>query len=390
MATDSRDIEVSAVMPCLNEEETIATCVRKALQCFETLGVRGEVVIGDNGSTDRSAHIAESLGARVVYEPVKGYGKALEAAIKAARGRYCIMADADDSYDWSDMQRFIEKLREGYDLVMGTRLKGKILPGAMPPLHRFFGNPFLSGTMNIFFRTGVSDAYCGFRGFSREAFDRMNLSALGMEFAIEMVIKASNKKMKITEIPVTLHKDGRSRPPHLRSFRDGWRTLRLLLFFAPDYLYVIPGALFFLLGGSLQALLLRGPVVLAGHYLGVHWLALGCLFSMLGLQILSLGAFAKAFAMNDSFEMSGPVFTKLLNWFTLEVGMIIGAAMIWLGVLADLAIFATWIARDMGHLGSTHAVFVATTVIALGVQVVFSSFFLGMFQLSSSKGSQSS
>jgi hypothetical protein len=205
-----------------------------------------------------------------------------------------------------------------------------------------------------------------------------------------MVIKASNRKMAIAEIPVTLHKDGRSRPPHLRSFRDGWRTLRLLLFYAPDYLYVIPGALFFVLGVVLQGLLLRGPVVVGGHYMGVHWLALGCLFSMLGLQILSLGAFAKAFAMNDSFEMSGPVFTKILDWFTLEMGMVIGASMIWLGTLADIAIFATWIARDRGYLGSTHAVFVATTVIALGVQVVFSSFFLGMFKLSSARNTKSS
>lgn len=390
MATDDQDIEVSAIMPCLNEEETIAVCIRKAFQCFAALGVRGEVVVGDNGSTDRSAQIAESLGARVVHEPVKGYGKALEAAIRASRGRYCIMADCDDSYDWSDMQRFIEKLREGYDLVMGTRLRGKILPGAMPPLHRFFGNPFLSGTMNLFFRTGVTDAYCGFRGFSRQAFDRMSLNSVGMEFAIEMVIKASNKKMRIAEIPVTLHKDGRSRPPHLRSFRDGWRTLRLLLFYAPDYLYVIPGGLLFVLGVVLQALLLRGPAVVLGRYLGVHWLALGCLFSMLGFQILSLGAFAKAFAMNDSFEMGGPVFTRLVDWFTLEMGMVIGASMIWLGLLTDLAILTTWIARDMGYLGSTHAVFVATTAIALGVQVVFSSFFLGMFKLSSAKGSQSS
>jgi len=384
MSALDQDIEVSAIMPCLNEEETLASCIEKAINCFAALGIRGEVVVGDNGSIDRSVEIAESLGARVVIEPHKGYGAVLNTAIQSARGRYCIMADGDDSYDWSAMGPFIEKLREGYDLVMGTRLKGTILPGAMPALHRFFGNPFLSGAMNLFFRTGVSDAYCGMRGFSRTAFDKLSVQAVGMEFAIEMIIKASNQKMRITEVPITLYQDGRSRPPHLRSFRDGWRTLRLLLFYAPDYLYLIPGALFFLTGAVLQALLLRGPIVVHGSYMGVHWLALGCLLSMLGFQILSLGAFAKAIAMDDSFEMSGRVFSRLLNWFTVEAGLIVGAAMIWIGLMADVAILTTWLARDMGHLGSTHAVFVATTVIAIGFQVVFSSFFLGMFKLHSS------
>jgi glycosyltransferase involved in cell wall biosynthesis len=390
MSVQDHDIEVTAIMPCLDEEETIASCIGKAINCFAALGIRGEVIVGDNGSSDRSAEIAESLGARVVHEPVKGYGAALKAAVNAARGRYCIMADCDDSYDWSAMGPFVEKLREGYDLVMGTRLKGTILPGAMPALHRFFGNPFLSGTMNLFFRTGVSDAYCGMRGFSKQAFERLNLRAVGMEFAIEMVVKASNKRMRITEVPITLHVDGRSRAPHLRSFRDGWRTLRLLLFYAPDYLYLIPGALFLVVGAGLQALLLRGPAIVHGFYVGVHWLALGCLLSILGVQILSLGAFAKAFAMNDSFDMSGRVFSRLLNWFTLEAGIVVGGMMIWLGLMADIAILTTWLARDMGYLGSTHAVFVATTVIAIGFQVVFSSFFLGMFKLHAAGGSNDS
>jgi glycosyltransferase involved in cell wall biosynthesis len=378
------NIEVSAIMPCLNEEQTIARCIEKAFTCFATLGVRGEVVVGDNGSTDRSAQIAQSLGARVVQESRQGYGLVLKAAIEAASGKYCIMADCDDSYDWGAMGPFIEKLREGCDLVMGTRLKGGILSDAMPPLHQYFGNPFLSGVMNLFFRTGASDAYCGMRGFSRAAYDKMNLQAEGMEFAIEMIIKASNKKMRITEVPVTLYPDGRSRPPHLRSFRDGWRTLRLLLFYAPDFFYVAPGSLLFLSGVALQALLLFGPVKINGVYLGVHWLALGCLFSLLGFQILSLGAFAKAFAMNESFEMRGEIFSRLMNWFTLEAGIVIGAAMMCVGLLVDVAILATWLVRDMGPLGSTHAVFVATTVIALGFQVIFSSFFLGMFRIGTS------
>lgn len=381
MSERLQEIEVSAVMPCLNEEETLGTCIRKAFDCFAALGVAGEVVVGDNGSTDRSVEIAKSLGARVVHQPVKGYGAALQAAIGAARGRYCIMADCDDSYDWSDMGRFIEKLREGNDLVMGTRLKGTIIPGAMPPLHRYLGNPVLSGLMNVFFRTGVSDAHCGMRGFAKAAYERMNLTTSGMEFATEMVVKASKGRMRITEIPITLYPDGRSRAPHLRSFRDGWRHLRFMLFHAPDYLYIIPGFSLFGLGGLLQMLLLTGPATVLGFHLGIHWLALGCLCSLLGFQILSLGASAKAFAMNRSFEMSGKLFKTILNWFSLEAGLVIGSVMVLLGFAADFAIVAVWLYRRMGPLASTHTVFVATTAIALGFQIIFSSFFLSLFLL---------
>lgn len=372
-------------MPCLNEEATIGLCIDKAMTSFDALGVRGEVVVGDNGSTDGSAQIAESRGAKVVHEPARGYGKALRAAIGASRGRYCIMADCDDSYDWGMISPFIEKLREGYDLVMGTRLKGTILPGAMPTLHRWFGNPFLSGLMNLFFRTGVSDAYCGMRGFTRDAYESLELQSRGMEFAMEMVVKAANKNLKIAEVPITLHVDGRSRPPHLRSFRDGWRTLRLLLFHAPDYLYVLPGALLFAAGCCLQALLLTGPAVVGGFYMGVHWLALGCLFTLVGFEVFAIGAFAKALAMDSSFDMGGRFFRRFLDWFSLEAGVVVGAVLIWLGLLADVAILATWLARDMGAMGTTHVVFVATTTMALGVQMVFSSFFLGMLRLNSAE-----
>jgi glycosyltransferase involved in cell wall biosynthesis len=379
MTQSDQEIEVSAVMPCLNEEQTVGDCIKKALDCFEKLGIEAEVVVGDNGSTDRSVEIARSMGARVVHQPVKGYGAALQAAINGARGRYCIMADCDDSYDWSAMGPFIEKLREGHDLVMGTRLKGTILPGAMPILHRYLGNPVLSGIMNVFFHTGVSDAHCGMRGFSKAAYERMKLTTLGMEFATEMVVKASGQGMRITEIPVTLHPDGRSRPPHLRSFRDGWRHLRFMLLFAPDYLYIVPGVLVFVIGAVLQYLLLKEPVTILGVYLGIHWLALGCLLSLLGFQILSLGAFAKAFSMNKSFEMSGRLFSKLLNWFSLEAGIVLGLIMVILGIVADLSILFVWFYRGMGEMGSVHTAFVATTVIALGIQIIFSSFLLSLF-----------
>lgn len=385
MSYVDHDIEVSAIMPCLNEKETIGRCVEKAINCFAALGVRGEVVVADNGSTDQSAEIARSLGARVVHQPIRGYGAALQAAVEAARGRYCIMADCDDSYDWSAMGPFIEKLRDGHDLVMGTRRKGTIAPGAMRPLHRYFGNPFLSGLMNLFFRTGVSDAHCGMRAFSRESYKQMDLRATGMEFATEMVVKAKNRSMKITEIPVTLYKDGRSCRSHLRSFRDGWRHLRFLLFYAPDYLYIIPGFFLMVLGVFLLSLLLLGPVRVFGHYIGIHWLALGSLMTLVGFQVVSLGAFAKTFAMNESFEMRGPVFMRLVNWLTLEMGVALGFVLILVGLMADIAILVTWLTRGMGEMGSAHTVLVASTVIALGVQIVFSSFFLAMFKLGSPK-----
>ncbi len=379
MKESKNDVEFSAVMPCLNEEQTLATCVNKAFSCFQALGIKGEVVIADNGSTDRSVEIAEALGARVVHQPVKGYGAALQAGIMAARGQYCIMADCDDSYDWSAMEPFIQKLREGYDLVMGSRLRGSILPGAMPPLHRYFGNPVLSGIMNIFFGTGVSDAHCGMRGFSKKAFTKMDPCTTGMEFATEMVVRASNKGLRITEVPITLYPDGRNRPPHLRSFRDGWRHLRFMLFYAPDYLYIVPGILFLGIGAFLQLLLLKEPVTIFGFYMGIHWLGLGCLLALLGVQILFLGAFAKAFAQYLSFEMSGWIFRKLLNWFSLEAGIVTGLALLFLGVSALLAILVVWVMRDMGYLGSIHTVFVAATVTAIGVQIVFSSFLLSLF-----------
>ncbi len=380
MAVEENGIEVSAIMPCLNEEETLGTCIKKAQDCFKALGVRGEVVVGDNGSTDRSVEIAESLGARVIHQPVRGYGAALQAGIEASRGRYCIMGDSDDSYDWSSLEPFIEKLRDGHDLVMGTRLKGRIMPGAMPPLHQYFGNPFLSMLTNLFFKVGISDVYCGMRGFTRAMYDRVRPKSNGMEFAIEMLVKAGNQNADITEVPITLHVDGRSGKPHLRTFRDGWRTVRLLLYYAPDYLYVIPGALLFGLGALLQTLLLLGPIELFGFYMGIHWLALGCLWTLLGFQVLSLGAFAKAFAKSQGFEVNGPIFGRLMNWFTLELGILVGLVLMGLGLAADAAILVTWLARGMGEMGSAHVVFVATTITALGFQIVFSSFFLGMFE----------
>src|SRR5581483_8958811 len=253
-AHESR-IAVSAIIPCLNEEQTLALCIEKAFRAFAELGVQGEVVVADNGSTDRSVEIARNLGARVIHERRKGYGAALLRGISEARGEVIVMADADDSYDWTGIAPFVRKIREGYDLVMGNRFKGGIMDGAMPGLHRYLGNPILSLIARIAFRTPIGDFHCGMRAFTRAAFERMQLKTTGMEFATEMVANASHQGLRIAEIPIVLYPDKRNRPPHLRSFRDGWRHLRFILTYAPDYLYLVPGALLLLPGLCLQALL---------------------------------------------------------------------------------------------------------------------------------------
>ena len=248
-------LALSILMPCLNEAETLAVCVRKAKASLTQSGLRGEVIVADNGSSDGSVQIAEELGARVVHVPEKGYGNALRAGIEAAQGKWIIMGDADDSYDFSDLDRFVEKLQQGYHLVMGCRLPsggGTIMVGAMPWKHRWLGNPVLSWVGRLFFKCPVHDFHCGLRGFSREAYEQMDLRTTGMEFASEMVIKATVKSLRITEVPITLFKDGRSRPPHLRSWRDGWRHLRFMLLFSPTWLFLVPGVLLGLLVGYLE------------------------------------------------------------------------------------------------------------------------------------------
>ena len=257
------EIEVSVVMPCLNEEETIGACIEKAQNTLNELGIQGEIVIADNGSTDTSVEIAERLGARVVHQPLQGYGAAYLAGIAAAAGQYIIMGDSDDTYDFTDLERFITPLRNGYDFVIGNRLKGKILRGAMPPLHRYIGNPVLTGILNLLFRSGISDAHCGMRSFTQEAYQQMELRTTGMEFASEMIIKAIKADLKIEEIPITYYpREGESK---LNSFRDGWRHLRFMLMLSPTYLFLIPGILLFLLGLVGTFALLPGPLQIDSH-----------------------------------------------------------------------------------------------------------------------------
>ncbi len=370
-------LEVSIVLPCLDEAATVGTCVAKARQTLERMGVSGEVVVVDNGSTDDSAAIATAAGARVVSEPRAGYGSALMAGIKAARAPLVIMADADDSYDLTDLDGFVGALRDGADLVMGTRLRGRIEKGAMPVLNRL-GNPLLSGLLNLLFRAGVSDAHCGMRGFTAEAYRRMQLQTTGMDFASEMVIKAALSGMHIREIPITLHRDGRNRPPHLRVFRDGWRHLRFMLLFSPFYLFLLPGMLLMVLGALPLLLLGSGPRAIAGIQFDVHYMALGSLLTILGYQIVSTGFFAKVYSHAARLYTQDRTIDLLLRWFTLERGLVAGGILFAWGFVIDAVILVHWLQTGRGALDALRPAIQASTLMILGTQTIFSSFFLSM------------
>ncbi|RJP75775.1 MAG: glycosyltransferase family 2 protein [Candidatus Zixiibacteriota bacterium] len=322
----AQDLEVSVVMPCLNEEVTVGTCVSKAVDTMKRLGIRGEVVISDNGSTDRSVEIAESLGARVVHQPAKGYGNAYLKGFMEARGRYIIMADSDDSYDLTDLERFIVALRNGADLVMGSRFKGEIKPGAMPPLHRFLGNPVLTRILNLLYGTRISDAHSGMRAFTKDAFERMHLRTEGMEFASEMVIKAAKARLKIAEIPITLYPDGRSRKPHLRSWSDGWRHLRFMLMYDPRHLFSFPGVALQFLGLLLLILFMTNS---AGLLVGM----LGGLAALGGWAAQRFGFYARTHQFTDEFPDWDLPLQRFFQTFSLEKSLIRGVLRTLLGAL---------------------------------------------------------
>ncbi|TMF33652.1 MAG: glycosyltransferase family 2 protein, partial [Chloroflexi bacterium] len=311
-------------MPCLNEVETLATCIQKARLAIDRLGLKAEIVVADNGSTDGSQELARELGARVVDVVRKGYGSALIGGIDATRGELVIMGDADDSYDFSAIRPLVDRLREGHDLVMGNRFAGEIKQGAMVWSHRWVGNPVLTAISRLFFHTPVGDMHCGLRGFRKDAYSKLHLSATGMEFASEMVIKASLQGMKIAEVPVVLSPDGRSRPPHLRTWRDGWRHLRFMLLFSPRWLFLYPGLILFAVGAVLSLVLLPGPVVVAGVRLDIHTLLVAGFLALLGYQLVLFALFTKFFAIRVGFHPPHPVLQSMFRYITLEVGLAVG------------------------------------------------------------------
>lgn len=370
-------IEVSAVMPCLNEAASLAVCIRKARLALDRLDRPGEIVVADNGSADGSVAIAEELGARVVHVAVRGYGAALIGGISAARGDVVVMADADDSYDWSDLGRFVAKLDEGYDLVVGNRFLGGVLPGAMPPLHRYLGNPVLSAIARLVSRAPIGDFHCGMRAFTRSGFGRMALTTSGMELATEMVMNAARNGLRIAEIPVVLHPDKRGRPPHLRSFRDGWRHLRFILMHAPDYLFLVPAVLFLMPGLTLLLLLAGGPVPVAGHFFGPHFLALGIMLTLLGFNTLSFGLQAKLIVAIRHPRLRSRVVDWVRGKHALEFGLLAGGLLAAAGLAVDAVILIRWLTHPLEPMESTvHPAMVATTMVALGMNIIFSAFML--------------
>ena len=371
-------------MPCLNEAETLATCIQKAQRAIAKDGLAAEIIVADNGSTDGSQVIAKELGARVVSVARKGYGSALIGGIDAAHGRFVIMGDADDSYDFTAIAPLIEKLREGYDLVMGNRFLGGIETGAMPWSHRWVGNPALTLISRVFFHTPVGDAHCGLRGFKKEAYERMRLRATGMEFASEMVIKASLKGMRITEVPVVLHPDGRSRPPHLRTWRDGWRHLRFMLLFSPRWLFLYPGLALLVGGLVVSALLVAGPLRIGGVRLDIHTLLVAGFLALVGYQLVLFAVFTKMFAIREGFHPPHPVLQTLLRYIPLEVGLLAGALMALGGLVALVLAVASWQSVGFGNLNPSttmREVIPAVVLLALGTQTIFASFFISILSM---------
>lgn len=378
-------LELSVVMPCLDEAETLEVCISKAQESLRKNGIAGEVIVADNGSSDGSQDIALRLGARLVRVQEKGYGAALQGGIAAARGRFVIMGDADDSYDFTDLMPFVEKLRGGDDLVMGNRFRGGIQARAMPPLHRYLGNPVLTGVGRLFFGSPAGDFHCGLRGFRRDAILGLGLRTTGMEFASEMVVKATLTGLRIGEVPTTLSPDGRSSPPHLRSWRDGWRHLRFLLLYSPRWLFLYPGAGLMLLGLLAGLWLLPGPRTLGNVTFDVHTLLYCAAAVVIGFQSVVFAVFTKSFGMNEGFLPEDPRALRLFDAINLEAGLVVGAALVVLGLGLTAAALSDWGAAAFGPLdpqATLRLVIPGVTALLLGFQTVLSSFFLSVLGLS--------
>jgi glycosyltransferase involved in cell wall biosynthesis len=386
-SAEASSLELSVVMPCLNEADTIAVCIEKAQRALLENNISGEIVVADNGSTDGSQDIALRMGARVVRVEGKGYGNALMGGIAAARGKYVIMGDADDSYDFLEIPRFVEKLREGYDLVQGCRLPwggGNIMPGAMPFLHRWWGNPMFSYMARWWFRAPIHDVYCGLRGFSRPFYDRLDQRCTGMEFATEMIIKSSLYGAKIIEVPISLHPDGRkSHAPHLKTFRDGWRTLRFFLMYSPRWLFLIPGMLLIVFGLVGYGLAMPG-VTARGVTFDAHTLLFASLAILCGYQSIAFALFTKTFAISEGLMPEDARLNRFFDIVNLERGLLVGTGMLLIGLALLLMAIEQWRAADFGRLDYSHTmrwVIPGATLTALGFQTLLANFLISILRM---------
>jgi hypothetical protein len=377
-------LELSILMPCLNEAETITSCVQKALSFLQVHGIDGEVVVADNGSSDGSQGLAEAAGARLIDVAERGYGSALMGGIYEARGRYIIMGDADDSYDMTDLMPFLHRLRAGADLVMGNRFMGGIAPGAMPHLHRYVGNPILSFVGRLFFHSKIGDFHCGLRGFRRDSVLLLGLQATGMEFASEIVVKATLCGQRIEEVPTTLYPDGRSRPPHLRSWRDGWRHLRFLLLFSPRWLFFYPGLAMIAIGTLIDLAILPGPIVVGDVRLGVDTLACAAAMIIIGVQAVLFAIFTHVYASNEGFLPHSATVGRLLRVWTLERGLAIGAAIGAAGLAGTVLAFIQWSGAPASHAHYDtvwRIVLPAVTALVISCQMLLGTFFLSILSI---------
>ncbi|MDD5644729.1 MAG: glycosyltransferase family 2 protein [bacterium] len=372
----SENVEVSVILPCLNEENGVGICIEKIKRVFEKENINGEIIVVDNGSTDNSYAIAKNKGAKVIKESLEGYGAAYIRGLKESKGKYIIMGDSDGSYDFYKIPDFIQFLDKGYDFVIGNRFKGKIHKKAMPWANRYLGNPVLSGLYRLFFRTNLSDIHCGMRGFTRNAYEKMNVKCAGMEFAAEMVMEALYNNLKIREIAIEYYpRAGKSK---LRPFQDAWRHIKFMFLFCPMWLYFIPGVAITLLGLFLLLILAKGPVLFLGHLWDIHVMVLAALMSMLGWQIFNMGVYAKTFAVRQGYLKSDKLAYIFTKYFKLEIGISIGLVFFIVGLGINLVIFIEWLQKSFGSLYRIREVILAMTFMVIGLQTIFSSFFISL------------
>lgn len=373
-------MELSIIIPCLNEEKTLPIVIEKSKNSIRKLGIEGEVIIADNGSVDSSVEIARKMGVNVVQVLKKGYGNALIGGMLEAQGKFLLMGDADDSYNFAEIDDFLKYIKNGYDIVIGTRLKGKIESGAMPFLHRYLGTPVLTFILNLLFKLKISDCNCGMRCLTKKAFNEMKLCSSGMEFASEMLIKAGLLKLRIKEIPITLYKDKRDEAPHLNTWRDGWRHLKFMFIYSPTHLFLVPGIILTILGIGIMIILVGGPIKILNTIFDYHSALLGSLLCILGYQTLNTGIQAKAYAQNQEFKFNDKFITKFYKIFSLEKGIILGLILFAIGLTIDLFILLEWIKAGYKDLNEASTVALSSTLMILGLQTVFSSFFLSILE----------